>query len=116
MRGAQKIALARQLRREMTDAERALWRVLRDREAMAGHKFRRQHPIGPYVADFACLETRLIVEADGGQHDQSGHDASRDAFLRREGFQTLRFWNNDILQNLEGVCDMILRQLSEPKR
>lgn len=100
----------------MTDAERTLWGVLRDREAMAGHKFRRQHPVGPYVADFACLEARLIVEADGGQHQQSNHDANRDAFLRCEGFQTLRFWNNDILQNLEGVCEMILRQLSEPMR
>lgn len=100
----------------MTDAERALWRVLRDREAMAGCKFRRQHPIGLYVADFACLQTRLIVEADGGQHQQSHHDANRDAFLRCEGFRMLRFWNNDILQNLEGVCDMILRQLSDPTR
>ncbi len=116
MRGAQKTALARQLRRDMTDAERALWRVLRDRKAMSGHKFRRQHPVGPYVADFVCLQTRLIVEADGGQHHQSGHDAGRDDFLRREGFQILRFWNNDILQNLEGVCEMILRQLSEPRR
>lgn len=116
MRGAQKTALARQLRRDMTDAERALWRVLRDREAMAGHKFRRQHPVGPYIVDFASLEARLIVEADGGQHRQSRHDADRDTFLRREGFHVLRFWNNDILQNLEGVCEMILRQLSEPMR
>ncbi|MCL1634544.1 endonuclease domain-containing protein [Luteimonas sp. SX5] len=116
MRGAQKTTLARQLRQDMTDAERALWRVLRDRKATAGHKFRRQHPIGPYVADFACLEKRLIVEADGGQHQQSRHDAGRDTFLRREGFRILRFWDNDILQNLEGVCDMILRQLSESTR
>lgn len=116
MRGAQKGDFARQLRRNMTDAERALWRVLRDREAMAGHKFRRQHPIGPYVVDFVCLERGLIVEADGGQHWKSSLDARRDALLVEKGFQVLRFWNNDILQNLEGVCEMILRQLSEPKR
>lgn len=111
MRGAQKPEFARYLRRTMTDAERVLWRVLRDREAMRGCKFRRQHPVGPFVADSACLEARLLVEIDGGQHHESVSDARRDAILRGKGFHVLRFWNNDVLQNLEGVCDMILKHL-----
>lgn len=95
---------ARRLRREMTNAERALWNVMR-----AGHstaKWRRQQPIGPYIADFVCQEARLIVEADGGQHSPEA-DAKRTAFLDRAGYRVIRFWNNDILANLEGVLIQI---------
>ncbi len=93
---------SRQLRAEMTDAERVLWRHLRS-EQLGGHKFRRQHPIGSYIADFACLERRLMVEVDGGQHNGSARDAERDAWLEAQGWQVLRFWNNEVLANLEGV-------------
>ena len=79
---------------------------LRNRQ-FAGTKFRRQIPVGPYIADFACYEARLIVEADGGQHADSASDAERDAWFKAQGFRTLRFWNNDILTNPEGVATAI---------
>ena len=92
---------ARNLRRNMTDAEQALWRELRRNRF--GWRFRRQFPIPPYIVDFACLEARLIVEADGGQHAQPSDHDRRDAALRAEGWRVLRFWNNDILENRAGV-------------
>jgi very-short-patch-repair endonuclease len=98
---------ARKLRRDMTDAERKLWFLLRDRR-LAGFKFRRQVPVGPYVADFACFANRLVVEADGGQHADSAHDAERDAWLSAQGFRILRFWNSEILANAEGVVLRII--------
>ena len=110
MRPGQKRNRARQLRREMTDAERRLWSILRNRQ-IASSRFRRQVPIGPYIADFACLEVRLVIELDGGQHDRSLSDARRDAFLRRQHFRVLRFWNNEVLQNLEGVAWRIEQEL-----
>ena len=94
----------------MTDAERRLWSVLRDRR-LYGYKFRRQHPVGPFVLDFACIEHRLAVEADGGQHADNAADQRRTAWLDREGWRVLRFWNNDILDNPTGVADSILRAL-----
>ena len=101
---------ARRLRRQPTDAERRLWTILRDRR-LAGYRFRRQHPIGDYIADFACTKHHLVVEADGGQHADSEADARRTAFLRGEGWEVIRFWNNDILSNTEGVIAEILREL-----
>lgn len=105
------IQKARALRSNLTDAEQRLWRHLRLRQ-INGHKFRRQRPIGPYIVDFVCLEKRLIVELDGGQHaEHSSYDGERDAWLRSQGFSVLRFWNNDVLQNLSGVKDAILSKL-----
>src|SRR5713226_1125458 len=88
---------ARRMRREMTDVERKLWGLLRDRR-LADAKFRRQLPIGNFIADFCCLDRRLIVELDGGQHaEQEAADASRSRFLAEEGFRVLRFWNEQVL-------------------
>ena len=94
------------LRQNMTDAEQLLWRHLRAHR-MDGQKFRRQQPLGPYIVDFVHFGLRLIVEADGGQHVDSEHDATRDAWLRSQGFTLLRFWNNDILHNTDAVLESI---------
>ena len=102
---------ARTLRRESTDAERRLWAALRDRR-LAGHRFRRQHPVGGFILDFACTKHRLAIEADGGQHVDGASDERRTAALRKEGWRVLRFWNNDILTNTEGVILTILEALS----
>jgi very-short-patch-repair endonuclease len=107
MREGQKRDTARALRHNATDAERIIWLLLRDRR-LGGLKFRRQVPIGPFVVDFASVEHRLVVELDGGQHADSLADARRDAFLAREGWRVLRFWNNDVMQNREGVLERIL--------
>jgi very-short-patch-repair endonuclease len=104
-------ANARTLRRNLTDAERRLWSLLRDRR-LDGHKFRRQHPVGPFILDFACVEHQLVVEADGGQHADSERDKRRDIYLRRHGWRILRFWNHDILSNSEGVRSEILGVLA----
>ena len=79
---------------------------------MAGFKFRRQVPIDRYFADFACVELRLVVEADGGQHAESAYDAWRTACLEAEGWHVIRFWNNEVLTNTEGVIDMLLRAMA----
>ena len=102
--------MARKLRRDATEAEKALWRLPRNR-SLGGVKFRRQAPIGRYVADFACLERRLIVEADGGQHAASRTDSARTIWLESQGFRVLRFWNDDILDNPEGVVTAIVEAL-----
>ena len=103
---------ARTLRREMTDSERKLWSGLRGEQL--GVKFRRQHPLGNYIADFACLGPKLIVELDGSQHQaQAGYDARRDAFLREQGFEVLRFGSNNPFVNLEGVLQAIVNRLDE---
>ena len=104
---------ARQLRSNLTDAERALWRDLRNRQL--GWRFRRQFPIPPYVVDFACIEARLIVEADGGQHARPGDHDPRDGELGRQGWRVLRFWNNDILSNRVGVLQTIAEALGPPR-
>ena len=83
---------------------------------MAGAKFRRQHSIGPYICDFACVEVRLVVELDGSQHvEQSEYDARRDAFLRSNGLRILRFWNNDVLIRTEAVLETIYEALHRPE-
>ncbi|WP_347337742.1 endonuclease domain-containing protein [Variibacter gotjawalensis] len=102
MLNGQKRDSARSLRRDSTEAERRLWWMLRDRR-FAGIKFRRQVPIGPFVADFACICRKLIIEVDGGHHANSASDARRDTYLRAEGWHIIRFWNNDVLSNREGV-------------
>jgi adenine-specific DNA-methyltransferase len=95
----------------MTEAERALWKHIRLRQ-MAGHKFRRQQTIGPYIADFVCFEKRLIIELDGGQHSQQiAYDADRSAWLDSQGFRILRFWNNQVLEEIEAVKEEILKRL-----
>ncbi len=101
---------ARRLRRDFTEAERALWRILRDRR-FAGFKFRRQVPFRNYILDFVCYESRVVVEVDGGQHADSSADQLRDKTLVREGFRVVRYWNNDVLSNPEGVAVDPLRQL-----
>ena len=106
MRKGQKRNFARSLRRRMTDAEARLWFHLRNR-SFAGCKFRRQHPIGPYVVDFVCLEARLVVELDGGHHANKSSDAIRTAFLETQGYRVLRFWNNDVLTQTEAVLAAI---------
>ncbi|WP_309662202.1 DUF559 domain-containing protein [Sphingomonas sp.] len=98
---------ARRLRRDSTDAEQLMWRALRSRQ-LAGLKFRRQATIGPYIPDFVCVEARLVVEIDGGQHDEE-LDRQRTRFLEQHGFKMLRFWNNDVLENSDGVLETILR-------
>ena len=100
-------ARARALRRNMTDAERSIWRVLRSAQ-MDGHRFRRQVPFGQYIADFVCHNAGLIIEIDGGQHERSSPDeAKRTRFLEDQGYRILRFWSNEVLLNLEGVCAII---------
>jgi very-short-patch-repair endonuclease len=96
----------------MTDAERKLWQALRARQ-FDGLKFRRQVPVGPYVADFLCYRARLVVELDGGQHVESARDEVRDRWFTQNGFRVLRFWNNDVLKNLDGVSVAILSAIAE---
>jgi len=110
MRPRQKRQCARRLRRTMTDAERRLWSHLRNR-TLLGYKFRRQAPVGHYVADFACMQCRLIVEVDGGQHGACVADAVRTQALQAEGYRVLRFWNNDVLLRTQAVLEQILAAL-----
>lgn len=105
---------AQQLRNNATDAERLLWRHLRGRQ-LNGFKFSRQMPVGPFICDFTCRERRLIVELDGGQHAESTTDLPRTAFLETQGYRVIRFWNNDVLENVEGVLTIIAAALqSDP--
>ena len=105
---------ARKLRRQQTDVETKLWMRLRDRQ-LCGAKFRRQHPVGPYIADFCCVERALVVELDGGQHaEQAAADRARTDFLESRGYCVLRFWNNDVLTNLAGVVERIGDVLKSP--
>ncbi|WP_430431713.1 endonuclease domain-containing protein [Oceanicaulis sp.] len=109
MAGKKPIATARRLRRDMTIAERTLWSLLRQRPE--GLKFRRQHPVGPYVADFACPEIGLIIELDGGQHNRPAHqlrDQSRTDWLESQGWHVLRFWNTQIFEAPDMLGDQIL--------
>ncbi len=107
---------ARSLRASQTDAERKLWSRLRAHR-MHGAKFRRQHPIGPYIADFFCQSARLIIELDGGGHDseeQRRKDRDRTDYLVRCGYLVLRFWNTEIAENLEGVMQEIATRIKGP--
>src|SRR6185312_7813563 len=98
----------RALRRNSTDAERWLWRHLRNRN-LGGLKFRRQVPLGSCIADFVCMEQRLVIELDGGQHLESESDEARTRALQRGGFRALRFWNHDVLMQTDAVLEAILR-------
>ena len=101
---------ARLLRQNSTNVERRLWYRLRSR-SINGHKFVRQEPIGPYVVDFICREKRLIVELDGGQHADSQRDRVRDKWLVDHGYRVMRFWNNDVMRNMDGVLETIAMAL-----
>ena len=100
------VSRARSLRGRMTDAERKLWYMLRNRR-FAAAKFRRQVPVGRYVADFLSFEKRIVVEVDGGQHSGSTSDVARDDWFRSQGFTVVRFWNNDVLTNVRGVFELL---------
>jgi very-short-patch-repair endonuclease len=104
---------AKTMRATPTDAEHRLWQHLRAGR-LPNFKFRRQQPLGNFIVDFVCLEARLIVELDGGQHNGSASDVARDAWLSSQGFVILRFWNNEIFENLEGVVELVLVQLQQP--
>ena len=102
---------AKALRQNMTDAERQLWKHLRAHRLLE-QKFRRQQPIGPYTVDFVHFGARLIIECDGGQHNESATDPQRDAWLKQQGFQILRFWNHEILHQTESVLTAIFTTLT----
>ncbi|MBL5912036.1 endonuclease domain-containing protein [Enterobacter asburiae] len=102
---------AKQLRRELTKEERRLWYLLRSRR-FENHKFRRQHPVGNYILDFACCAARLAVELDGGQHDEEQkYDRQRTCWLNEKGWHVIRFWNNELWDNEEAVLEKILETL-----
>ena len=103
---------AKLLRKNMTDAERILWQQLRAKR-FTGFKFKRQQPLGRYIVDFVCLEAKLVIELDGGQHqDAVKKDTMRDAWLKAEGYSVLRFWNNEFLQNQTGCLEKVLAELN----
>ena len=105
---------ARTLRKTQTDVEAMLWRLLRSRE-LTGHKFRRQHPIAGYIADFVCLDRHVVIELDGSQHQEVlDYDQRRTRMLEHAGFQVLRFWNNDVIEKREGVLATILAAVTAP--
>lgn len=104
---------ARELRKNMTDAERWLWQQLRNRD-LSGFKFRRQRPVGPYIVDLVCLEKRIVIEIDGGQHvEKADHDEKRSQYLREKGLEVIRFWNHEVLQNGEAVLESIYSLLKK---
>ncbi|MBC3873657.1 endonuclease domain-containing protein [Undibacterium sp. LX15W] len=106
-------AYAREMRKKMPDAEELLWYLIRNRK-VAGAKFRRQHPVGRYILDFYCVEKKLAVELDGGQHsEQQTYDQTRDAYLSQQGIHVLRFWNNQMLLETEVVLEAIYLNLSD---
>jgi very-short-patch-repair endonuclease len=106
---------ARRLRREQTEAEKKLWARLRSRQ-LGGFKFRRQFVIGPFITDLCCFEQRLVVELDGGQHaDQSGADRRRSDFLLSRGYRVLRFWDNELMENIDAALERIAEALADPR-
>jgi very-short-patch-repair endonuclease len=106
---------ARSMRREATDAERKLWLLLRDRR-LGNAKFRRQAPVGRYIADFICLRLKLIVEADGGHHVENAYDLERDHWLAEEGYVVVRYSNIDILTNSEGVLADLYDRVEQSRK
>lgn len=105
---------ARTLRKSQTDAERKIWQLLRSRN-LNDAKFRRQHPVGPYVVDFICINEKLIIELDGSQHQQdAAYDARRTAFLEQAGYRVIRFWDNDVLLKTENVMQAIHEAVVTP--
>ena len=105
--------IATKLRHNQTDAERILWTRLRSKQ-LTGTKFRRQQPVGPYIVDFITFESRLVIEIDGGQHNQDtmrNEDEKRTTWLQRRGYKVVRFWDNEVLQNIDGVLEKILAAL-----
>jgi very-short-patch-repair endonuclease len=114
MRAHAKTTFARRLRKSMTHAEVLLWSKLR--RANLGHRFRKQHPIGPYIADFACIEARLVVEVDGATHatdDEVAYDRQRTRFIEAGGWRVVRVWNGDVTDNLAGAIEFIADALVE---
>ena len=108
------LQFSRQLRRTQTDCERKLWSALRGRR-LQGFKFRRQHPIGPFIADFCCVEEWLIIELDGGQHaEMQEYDGRRSAYLHSQGYRELRFWDNQVACDFHGVLSTIFTTLTSP--
>jgi very-short-patch-repair endonuclease len=109
----EKFKKARNLRKEQTEQEKIIWSIIRNRQ-FYGLKFKRQVPIGIYIADFCCNEKKIVIELDGGQHnepDETLYDKNRTEFLEAEGYRVIRFWNNDVNSNIEGVCEYIKRSL-----
>ena len=105
--------IARKLRANQTDAETRLWHRIRNRQ-ISGFKFVRQEPIGRYICDFVCREQRLVVEVDGGQLLESKRDEVRDGYLAEQGYSVMRFWNNDVLSNIDGVLMVLDEALRGP--
>ncbi len=108
------IKKSRDLRNNPTIAENKLWYFLKNRQ-IENCKFRRQQPIGDYIADFTCLEKKIIVEIDGGQHFENKEDYIRDQWLTSQGYRVLRFWNNDVIQNIESVLEIIRKACIDTK-
>ncbi len=107
---------ANELRKTQTDVEKKLWQSLRSRQ-IHNYKFRRQMPVGPYIVDFACMSAHLIIELDGSQHaENTDYDRRRTAALEAQGYQVIRFWNNDVLENFDGVLEAIWLALEERKK
>ncbi len=106
---------ARHLRKEMTEAEKKVWQFLKAKK-FCGLKFRRQEPIGKYIVDFVCYLPRIIIEIDGGQHASEilEQDKIRDSWLESQSFRVLRFWNNEVMENCEGVMEVVFRALPQP--
>ena len=102
------VYLSRLLRKNQTETEKKLWKYLKSKQ-LKGLKFRRQQPIGSYIVDFVCFENKLIIELDGSQHiEDKEHDFKRDDWLKSQGFAVIRFWNNEVMNNIEGVLAVIL--------
>jgi adenine-specific DNA-methyltransferase len=109
----EQISFVRELRRKQTDAEKALWIKLRNKQ-LGGVKFRRQQPIGPYIVDFTSLERKLVIENNGGQHNEEKmreKDEERTRWLKERGYQVLRFWDNEVLMNMKGVLEKTMEAL-----
>ena len=118
MVNSKRTTLARNLRRKQTDAERKLWSILRSRQ-FENSKFRRQEPIGKYIVDFVSIERELIIELDGGQHNQQPEqekDEARTKWLDSRGFRVIRFWNIEVLLNIDGVISSILETIDTDKK